>query len=228
MESIVLENITGEIKLQSIAQQLRVEEAGEDYERLKVMVIEAQTIAKPKAFFKVSYIDERGEDYVVIEGVRFNSKILAVNLEGVHRIYPFVATCGAELQKWSAGFEDIVENFWADHLKEVYLRSALKSLYENIQNSFKLKKIAVMNPGSLQDWPLTEQKKLFTILGETDRLVGVKLTDSSLMVPSKSVSGIYFPTEVDYENCQLCPRENCPGRRAPFHHQLLAEKYLKK
>ena len=158
MEAIVLENITGEVNLQSIAQELRLGEAGEDYDRLKVMVTEAQTIAKPKALFKVAYIDERGDDYVVIEGIRFDSKILAVDLEGVHRIYPFVATCGAELQEWSAGFIDIVENFWADHIKEEYLRSALKLLCENIQTSFKLKKIAVMNPGSLQDWPLTEQK----------------------------------------------------------------------
>jgi hypothetical protein len=122
MESIVLDNITGEVKLQSIAQQLRVVEAGEDYQRLKAIVIEAQTIAKPKAFFKAAYIDERGEDYVTIEGVRFNSKILAVNLEGVHRIYPFIATCGVELQEWSAGFVDLVENFWVDHIAEKYLK----------------------------------------------------------------------------------------------------------
>jgi hypothetical protein len=34
------------------------------------------------------------------------------------------------------------------------------------------------------------------------------------MLPSKSSSGIAFESEVFYENCQFCPLENCPNRRA--------------
>jgi len=40
------------------------------------------------------------------------------------------------------------------------------------------------------------------------------------MIPTKSVSGIYFQTEVRWENCQLCPMENCIGRRAPYSPEL--------
>ena len=47
------------------------------------------------------------------------------------------------------------------------------------------------------------------------------LTDTFLMVPIKSVSGIFFPTEVSFESCQLCPRENCIGRRAPYDPALV-------
>jgi predicted transcriptional regulator len=45
------------------------------------------------------------------------------------------------------------------------------------------------------------------------------------MIPLKSTSGILFPTEVDYKNCQLCSRKNCPGRKAPYNPELLKEKY---
>jgi len=31
-----------------------------------------------------------------------------------------------------------------------------------------------------------------------------------------SVSGIVFPTETEFESCQVCHREDCPGRKAPF------------
>ena len=72
-----------------------------------------------------------------------------------------------------------------------------------------------MNPGPLKDWPLGEQRQLFFLFGDVKQAIGVELTESFLMYPVKSVSGIIFPTEVNYENCQLCPRENCPGRRAP-------------
>jgi len=56
-------------------------------------------------------------------------------------------------------------------------------------------------------------------------LIGVELTDSFLMIPNESVSGIYFPAEVRFETCQLCPREICPGRRAPYDKNLLQAYY---
>ena len=73
-----------------------------------------------------------------------------------------------------------------------------------------------MSPGSLEDWPITEQTKLFSIFGDTERLIGVRLTDSMLMVPRKSISGILFPSEEGFTSCQLCDRERCPGRKAPY------------
>jgi len=38
----------------------------------------------------------------------------------------------------------------------------------------------------------------------------------------KSVSGIYFPTETRFYNCQLCPRDTCMGRKAAYSSELAA------
>ena len=54
------------------------------------------------------------------------------------------------------------------------------------------------------------------ILGDTEETVGVCLTESCLMLPSKSVSGILFQDHTGHVNCALCPRENCPNRRVSF------------
>jgi len=81
-----------------------------------------------------------------------------------------------------------------------------------------------MSPGSLKDWPINEQKKLFSILGDVESSLGVTLTPSFLMIPRKSLSGIYFPSEIPFLSCQLCPRQSCPSRQAAFDHKL-AEKY---
>jgi hypothetical protein len=43
------------------------------------------------------------------------------------------------------------------------------------------------------------------------------------MVPLKSASGIYFPNETEFENCQLCPMEKCIGRRAPYDPDLVKQ-----
>ncbi|MFW5768460.1 MAG: vitamin B12 dependent methionine synthase, partial [Spirochaetota bacterium] len=56
--------------------------------------------------------------------------------------------------------------------------------------------------------------------GNVDDLIGVTLTDSFLMMPNKTVSGIRFPNEVGFESCELCHREDCPGRRADFNQEL--------
>ena len=78
--------------------------------------------------------------------------------------------------------------------------------------------------GSVEDWPIEQQEGLFSIFGGRVRiedLIGVKLTDRLLMIPIKSTSGIFFPTESRFEACQLCPREQCVGRRASYDKELV-------
>jgi len=42
------------------------------------------------------------------------------------------------------------------------------------------------------------------IPGDVQGSIGVALTDSCLMVPNKSVSGIFYPSVSGFESCQLC------------------------
>lgn len=70
---------------------------------------------------------------------------------------------------------------------EKALRVAITAIEDHIRKEFEL------------DWPIQEQRKLFEIIGNTKDLIGVELTDSCLMLPIKSVSGIWFPAE-HFEN----------------------------
>ncbi|MEG1501114.1 MAG: vitamin B12 dependent methionine synthase, partial [Clostridiales bacterium] len=63
------------------------------------------------------------------------------------------------------------------------------------------------------------------LLGEVEKATGVKLAEDLLMVPVKTVSGIRFSLDIDYVNCQLCPREACRGRRAAYDANLYQQKY---
>ena len=80
-------------------------------------------------------------------------------------------------------------------------------------------------PTPPDDWPLREQRPLFTLLGDVRSAIGVELTDTLLMVPRKSVSGIVFVAEETFASCQLCPRHDCPNRRAPYEAGLFERKY---
>jgi hypothetical protein len=136
-----------------------------------------------------------------------------------------VATCGTELHEWAAAHDDILLRYYADGIGEVALRGALALLQAHLVEQFRLGRTATMSPGSLPDWPIQAQRPLFALLGHPEESIGVQLTDSLLMVPTKSVSGIRFPTEQTFASCQLCPREGCPGRQAPYDAELYEKRY---
>jgi hypothetical protein len=223
----VLDAIPFDPDLPWLLKRLRIKEGSANYAELSHLLDQARPIAHPKGFYQVSYIDQRGEDWVEIQGKRFDSQVLAVNLKNAHRVFPYLATCGSELQEWAASFDDMLLNYWAEIVKEAALFNAIRVLFEDLDQRYQPGHIASMSPGSLQDWPIQQQVPLFGLFGEYTQQIGVQLTDSLLMVPTKTVSGIRFPTEANFESCELCPREGCPGRRAVYNPELFDSRYCR-
>jgi hypothetical protein len=225
MNQILLNSISFQPDISFLMEKFRLPQDSPHIEDLKALVAEAGSIGRPKVLYGIGYVEIRGEDFVVIDGARFKSRVLRVNLEKAHRVFPYLATGGRELDKWASSLEDVVHRFWADALCEMALGTALQALNSHIQERYLLNRFSSMSPGSLGDWPIEEQIPLFALLGNTAETVGVTLTESLLMVPLKSVSGILFPSEEGFESCQLCPRDNCPGRRTPYDKDLYKKRY---
>jgi hypothetical protein len=223
--TIILDNIRFQPDMDALKKKLRIKEGSSSVEKLEHIVSDAQAIARPKVLYKVAFIESKGDEHTVVDGITLNSRVLRVNLEQVHRVFPFVSTCGTEMDEWSDSIDDMLQSYWADTIKEMALRTAAQALNEDLEERFRPGRTAQMNPGSLPDWPISEQRKLFALLGSPRDAIGVELTESLIMVPIKSVSGIRFPTEVDFASCQLCPREVCVSRRAPYDETLYEEKY---
>lgn len=206
-----------------LVRRLRIK-PGEEAEFLRLLE-EARGLARPRALYLAAYITARGEDWVAIEGVRFSSRVLRVNLDAAYRVFPYLATCGPELQRWAGGMQDMVWGYWAEAIKEAALFCALEALNADLEARYRPGQTSKMSPGSLEDWPLLEQRQLFQLLGQRVEQIGVRLTESLLMVPTKTVSGIRFPNEIGFENCQLCPRDDCPGRRAEYDPLLYDDRF---
>lgn len=228
MKTIIIDDIKCELDMAQVFSRLHVAEDSEYAGAARDLAAQATAVARPKVILGEAYVDERGEDFVVVGGTRFKSRVMSVNLDGVYRVFPYVATCGTELAAWAASLDDMLATWWADTLMLMALASPRAALAKRVEEEFRPGKTNTMNPGSLEDWPLEEQRPLFSLLGDVEGAIGVKLTDSCLMVPAKSVSGVIFPSETSYENCQLCPRETCPGRRAPYDKNLYDRKYQKR
>jgi hypothetical protein len=225
MEQRILENIPFKLERDNLFETYHIKEGSDDAKRIDQLIIEAEKIAKPKAVYKFSTVDEKTENTVIIDQKKFTSRVLRVNLDEVHRVFPFIVTCGIEIEEWSLKITDMMEQFWVDSIKEQAALQAYQAVQHELEDRYRLGMTSTMNPGSLEDWPMKEQIPLFSIFGDPKKLIGVELTNSFLMIPIKSVSGIIFPTNSQFESCQLCPRKNCPGRRAPYDPELGESKY---
>jgi hypothetical protein len=226
-ETMILDNIPFTLDEAALLQQLHVRAGRSEAAEALRLAVEAQSLGRPKALYKLVFVEDRGDDWVVIDGVKLTSRVLAVNLEKVHRVFAFVATGGRELEDWQCRQADMLAAFWADQIAELGVRAAMTALQAHLTAVYDLASLSMMNPGSLPDWPLSQQRPLFQIVKDVESTLGVELTSSMLMVPRKSVSGIMFPAVESFASCQLCPRAECPNRRAPYDRELFAKKYAK-
>lgn len=217
----ILKNFRIEIDRENLLFRLKIKKGTDDErEFLKLLDIACEK-GNPKAIYTEGFIEEKGNSYVVINGIKFTSPVLRKNLENVEKVFAFIVTSGKELD--SVKFkDDILKDYWWDTIKAEFLNIARKGLFENIKEKYFLEKIVVMSPGASETyvWPIQQQKELFSLFGDVENLIGVKLTDTFLMIPNKSVSGFLFQTEKDYRSCKICRRKNCPGRIAEFDENL--------
>jgi hypothetical protein len=203
---------------------LRIEPDSEDAGEFEALLDLTRRGAKPKAVYSMFFIEDKGVDTVTLNGITFASRALRRNLADVERVFAYVATCGQEVDAVLPVQGDLLKDYWREVIKESLLESATTYLFGELQRKYRIAQTATMNPGSgdATVWPIEQQRELFALLGDVEAGIGVQLTPSYLMVPNKTVSGILFPTERDFRTCQVCHRDPCPNRRAPFDAAMWA------
>ena len=186
----------------------------ETEEELIDLMDEADSIADPLALYSVSPVEEG-----CVGGVDTGSEMVVSRLQDKVRAFPYIVTCGPKLEEWSKKYaSDFLLEYWADEIKKRFLGIAAGEFRSHIKERYRTAgHLAALNPGSLAGWPISGQEALFNMLGGPDfvrETIGVTYSDSFLMFPSKTISGIAFESETFYENCQYCPLDRCPNRRA--------------
>jgi hypothetical protein len=218
----ILDKIPFALDAAALTERMCLAPGSEDARELESLIRRAEKIARPKAVYRECFLDQKGDDKTIIDGVTFSSRALRINLEAAERVFPFVVTCGREMDGAVFEKEDFLSAYWWEEIKADLLSCARQHLKEVLTERFRLGNTAHMSPGSGDSdiWPIEQQPLLFSLFGDVYAAIGVQLSESFLMTPVKSVSGIVFPTEKDFRSCQVCHRENCPSRRAPFDPAL--------
>ena len=213
-----LTQITPTLDTAALLARVHVVPDSEEAVAFTALIDQARAIARPKALYTEAFVEGRGDDTIRIGGLTFTSRMLRRKLDAVERVFPYVATCGHELDGVALPTGDVLVQFWWDAIKAEVLAAARAHLVAHLTNRFRLGQTARMSPGSgdVDVWPIEQQRELFALLGGVTPAIGVILTESCLMIPNKSVSGLLFATEHDFFTCQVCHRDPCPNRKAPF------------
>ena len=225
MNPVVIDNIPFDLDENGLAEALHIESTPRRMARLNKLALVARLIARPKVVYRAVNVASRGDAHVVLDDVRLTSRVLSVNVGQSPAVYVYCATCGVELENWMRSLKSPLDQYSAGAIAGMALLVARHTFLQHLERTFSPGHLGEMNPGSLKDWPLSEQTPLFDLLGNPADSIGVQLLDNYLMAPSKTSSGLMFPAEETYYNCQLCPRVNCPARRAPYDPGLYDRKY---
>ena len=220
-ERLIKDDFLVQIGFEEVKAKLHLQDQ-DDIDEVQPLFEQAMQIVRPKAICRTASVDDISDDKVIICGITFQSAVMAENLKDVHQVHAYVVTCGVEVDDWSNGYKDYFIKLWLDMIKEMILHDAVTQFADVICNKYGIEKYATMNPGSgnVDVWPIAQQRPLFELIGDVRKDSGVILKDSFLMIPIKSVSGILFPSDSGYINCEVCTRKNCQGRRAPYNPAL--------
>jgi len=157
---------------------------------------------------------------IVVGGTTFDvGKKIAHQLKNVEGSVLFICTAGAGIGVRSQilmAKGDLIEGYILDTIGSVTVEAAIDKIQKSIENELIIEGIKISNrysPGYC-GWALNEQKQLFAFFPNNQ--AGIKLSDSCLMDPVKSVSGIFgFGRKVKKKSyqCQMCELETCIYRR---------------
>jgi hypothetical protein len=220
MNTVVLNDIPFQVEMNRLLKSLLIKSDSTFAREVAELVETATSIGRPKVVYKTAHIDSRGEDYIVVEGVTLKSTVVQINTQETDMVFPFVATCGRELEDWSNSVDGL-SSFYAEAIKQLALDAAEEAFGRHIEETYNPAPTSEMNPGSIPDWRVNEQSNLFAILGDPAEDIDVNLSKSYMMSPTKSTSGIRYYAATKFVSCQLCQEVRCPSRDAPYDAALL-------
>ena len=209
-------NIPFRFNLDEYHRRIHLNRHPESRDQVDHLLKDILPVIAPKALYRTGFIGQRFENTLQVDHVRFISDRLSAVLSQVERVFPYIVTCGDEIDRVPLDSDDFFVRFWIDTLKEMVLEQACQYLESHLKERYFIEELASVNPGSGDPdfWPIEQQRELFALLGNVEMLIGVRLTESCLMVPNKTISGLFFASEARFETCRFCSRKNCPKRRA--------------
>lgn len=159
------------------------------------------------------------KDGLYLENKFFNlDKIVTSKLRKSEKAAIFVCTIGPQMENWSGELMasgEALLSYVVSTTASVVVDQAVDFLHDNVSRRMREQGLKITNrysPGYC-NWPVSEQHLLFSLLPE--KFCGVTLTESALMLPIKSISGIIGigkSVKMKEYLCDTCGMKDCTYR----------------
>ena len=177
------------------------------------------SICKPRIAYKIYKGNFTDKGCIEINGIQLKAGRNIVKYFGKATYFAvFVVTAGQEYDNYLKKLRnenDILTEFIADAIGSEIAQSEIRYLSYKISDIAQYSGLIISNsysPGYCS-WELSEQQTLFSLLPAEP--CGIKLNDSSLMYPIKSVSGVIgIGSDLAKmpHKCNVCGMKNCSKR----------------
>lgn len=162
----------------------------------------------------------QGSSTLRLENVRFSlGRIIGRQVSGIESAAVFACTAGSmisDLSKASMQAGDLIQGYILDTIGSVVVEKAMDVIQQRLSEAEESQGRKITNrlsPGYC-GWHISEQHELFSLLPWN--FCGIRLSESSLMLPLKSVSGIIGigkkVKRLEYP-CKICDKQKCFRRR---------------
>ncbi len=201
-----------------LRREMRCHPGSSDEACFEAMLERAAAQACPKALYRPCRIEARRGNEVTIEGVTFSGPLLRRQLARVHRVFPFVVTCGRELDALSPPSAEVLERYYWGRICTAILRREHQAIRKDLRHRFQLPSTAYLAPGSGDAWlwPIEQLPRVFELLGGKPAEIGVELKPSCVMIPAKTLAGFHYASKKEFQTCRACNMKACPDRLAPL------------
>jgi len=220
----ILKNISFNLTVRTLLKYLKLKYSKEQERILENLIKSSKNLIKPKIIYKVASA-KKEKDILLVDKVPLKSKILIKIIQS-GKVFPYIATIGKELEESISLNQDMLERYYLEKIADAALSHLLEFFEDYLKKVYNLKQLSHISPGSLPEWPITYQREIFSFFPDTEKTLGINLTHNFLIIPRKSISGIFFPTEKKFYTCSLCSRENCINRKVPYNSKI-RDKFLK-
>ena len=181
---------------------------------------ELEKEAEPRSVCRIFELRECGEETVQIGTLKIQSRSLSRNLKNCGQAILFGATLGIGVDRLISrtGITDMARSVALQACAAAYLEEYCDRRQEEIGRELE-KEGGYLRPRfspGYGDFPLECQREILERL-EAGKRIGLTLTDSLIMMPSKSVTAVIgvsrIPAGCAVEGCEACGRTDCEYRR---------------
>lgn len=181
---------------------------------------ELEQVAEKRIVSQIFQLNLKEDDWIELEGVRIHSKNLSKNLKGCASVLVLGATLGIQVDRLMKrySYTDMAKVLVMQSCAAVMLEEELDHWQEKKEQEF-LKENWYLRPRfspGYGDFSIEHQREILEML-QAPKKIGLSMTDSSMLTPTKSVTAVIgmsrTQTACHQKGCEVCNKIDCIYRR---------------